>query len=121
MNENKNAGRGPNYILSHSDKTEETKALYHEGYDFYETHWPDGGPSTPVRDAMQFARFSVIDMSQEANYYWAGYADAYLAQASRDAVESRPMNEDELYWVQEQITEFVKDQAEKGQNRRPES
>ena len=85
---------------------------YNEGWEFHDLHWPDEGPTTPIRDAIQFARFKIVDTSPEADAYWNGYEDATHDQIRRGyGADTQPgrSHEDDAKWMKEQLIEILRE------------
>lgn len=81
---------------------------WNEGYEFHQTHWPDGEEATPLRDAMQFARFSIIDLSPDAEAYWAGYERSVMDKYERGELENQPAaSEDDLKFAMGEVMRFI--------------
>jgi hypothetical protein len=82
---------------------------WNEGYEFYLTHYPEGGPQTPAHLAMQYAKFSIIDMSYEAEAYWNGYeAATIVAYESGRRMGTEPASEEDIQWAMGELARFLR-------------
>lgn len=88
--------------------------LWNEGYWFQQTYFPDGVKGTPVRKAMEYARFTIIDFSPEAEMYWGGYEQAVRDQEARGMLFKEDLTGDDMVFALEQIVKFI---TEKGKGK----
>lgn len=86
--------------------TQEQIDIWNEGYGFHETHWPENGPATPLREAMQFSSFEMLDMSPRAEIYWAGYEQAARDRVAKGGKPQTYNKEDEAYAL-EQVLRYI--------------
>ena len=56
---------------------------WNSGYEFHDTHFPDAGPHTPLRDAMEFSPYELSDVSQGGHLFWNGFEQATMDRLAR--------------------------------------
>jgi hypothetical protein len=81
---------------------------WNEGYEFHLTHFPTEGPQTPIKLAMQYAKYTVIDMSFEAEAYWQGYEAATIAAYERGSRPNEAATPEDVEWAVGELMRFLR-------------